>query len=695
MKVNEFFKSLFEDFDANATQSKIVKLIEEKEDTIKRVFNASLPLISMYESGQKITNGLLVAHEFKVLFCKTLSNYQIGDKEALRSNAIDIAILTGTVAISILLPNAYNIASSSYELGANFYNFGIHIRKGEYREAAVEFISAVHTLADVGLMFYGAPEMVVISLLSQAAKEICLSYGEFENDRYLECAANLLYASIRIKAATPHMQTINRNLFGKQMAQSDLEQLFGEIIEIQKEAEFKDKLIDFDLLLTKHNFKNKINDLSLDNQKITNISFKNLKFNNTSFKNASIKSSSFEHVIFDHCDLYKTRLIQSTFTQTHFMNCQLTRAELNWSIFNQSSFTNSDLSAAVFNDTELRSVYFTFCNLFESTFFEAKIADSKIISSNLKDCLMFDTKDKFHIIASTVNEITRPVIGLLYDFEEPKTFAKAMDESLKDFNGIVFRLHYQPKEIDAKALDLEVKLSLNKARGDLRNSELSIPQFIIANAKENSEVSKIKNYVARAAFHFDGLILPGGLDIQPELYGKKTEVVSITDPNYLRSIFEFAMIDKADAMNIPTLGICRGSQIVNVFFGGTLEQNHPEHYNTFHDLKIEVSALRKQTGRVAYNILQGQNIRALSMHHQVSKDIGKGLDVVIKHDGAPELMISRFKKGADYATFVLTQFHPEMYRFESYKKGDLYHNNPNFFNDLMERAKMYNSKKVA
>lgn len=693
--IDNIVNTLFNQFDPKATGSKLVKLIEEKEDKIKRVFNASLPLIDMYEPVSTIVNNLLIAREVQVLLFKTYFDYKTNHAD-LSNDLLNIAMLTAGAAATILYPTAFELASSTYELGSNFYNFGLSVQTRDYKSAAYEFVSTVHVLAGVGLIVYGAPELIVLSLLSQAAKEICKATQEFSNDRYFECAANLFYASIRIKAAAPHMQGIHRNLYGKDMTQKDLDKLLNEIVKIQQNPEFSsEKLVDFDSLLVKQNFKSKTDGLSLDNKIITNVAFKNFNFQSTSLKNASIKSSSFENVIFDKCDLFKTRVIQSTFDKTHFTSCQMRRAELNWSIFNKSSFTSSDLSSVVFNDADLRSVYFTFCDLFESTFFETKIADSKIISSNLKDCLLFEAKEKFHIIGGTIHEITRPVVGLLFNFQEPKSMAKAMDESLRDVKGIVFRVHYEPKEIDIKNLDLEVKRKLAEYGKYPWKAEESIAQFIIRTSSQDSEIGKVKQMVAKAAGHFDGLIIPGGLDIQPELYGKVKEKHTETDDNYLRSIFEFAMIDLANTMNLPVLGICRGAQMVNVFFGGTLEQHVQGHDREYQLLRISSYTYFKKTSKIAYDILQGKYMVGYSSHHQAVKDMGKNIDAAISYNGIPKVMISKLEKGVAYAKFILTQIHPEMYQIDAYKAGDHFKNNANFFTNLIERSKLYRSAQAA
>jgi putative glutamine amidotransferase len=74
---------------------------------------------------------------------------------------------------------------------------------------------------------------------------------------------------------------------------------------------------------------------------------------------------------------------------------------------------------------------------------------------------------------------------------------------------------------------------------------------------------------------FDGLCLTGGGDIDPERYG--TDNIASTDIDERRDAVELALLERALANDIPVLGVCRGFQLINVRFGGSLEQHHLGH----------------------------------------------------------------------------------------------------------------------
>ena len=88
----------------------------------------------------------------------------------------------------------------------------------------------------------------------------------------------------------------------------------------------------------------------------------------------------------------------------------------------------------------------------------------------------------------------------------------------------------------------------------------------------------------------DGLILTGGLDVQPELYGADRH--PLTDPARPdRDAWELALLRGAEERGIPVLAICRGLQLANVAHGGTLHQHLPEALGTERGEAVVLGAL--------------------------------------------------------------------------------------------------------
>lgn len=154
---------------------------------------------------------------------------------------------------------------------------------------------------------------------------------------------------------------------------------------------------------------------------------------------------------------------------------------------------------------------------------------------------------------------------------------------------------------------------------------------------------------------FDALVIGGGDDIDPELYGEnKTEKAKL-DP--LRDVFEISMIRQGLRAGIPLLGICRGAQLLNVVLGGTLytdirkQRKHTSNRRTPLPLKtgklVRYSRLQK--------IVQRPSCRINSLHHQAVRELGADLEVCARDlDGIVQGIEST------NGQFILgVQWHPE------------------------------------
>jgi putative glutamine amidotransferase len=159
----------------------------------------------------------------------------------------------------------------------------------------------------------------------------------------------------------------------------------------------------------------------------------------------------------------------------------------------------------------------------------------------------------------------------------------------------------------------------------------------------------------------DGLILAGGNDIDPASYGADPHPeTGYTLPQRDRS--ELALTRRAVERDMPVLGICRGMQLINVAFGGTLTQHlpdelgHEEHRRTPGSFEDADHDVRLTPGSLAARAA-GEEIHATkSHHHQGVGEIGEGLEVtgISVLDDLPEAIEAPDRR------FVLgVQWHPE------------------------------------
>lgn len=159
----------------------------------------------------------------------------------------------------------------------------------------------------------------------------------------------------------------------------------------------------------------------------------------------------------------------------------------------------------------------------------------------------------------------------------------------------------------------------------------------------------------------DGVVLTGGGDIAPERYGaERHDAVRMV--NHERDEFELSLVTKAYERKMPMLAICRGNQVVNVAFGGTLIQDLPSHSGAHgHDISGEGAyephsqALVEEGSKIAS--IFGAGLHGInSIHHQAVEELGVGLKVVAS---APDGTVEALEHVDKAWDLLSVQWHPE------------------------------------
>jgi putative glutamine amidotransferase len=158
--------------------------------------------------------------------------------------------------------------------------------------------------------------------------------------------------------------------------------------------------------------------------------------------------------------------------------------------------------------------------------------------------------------------------------------------------------------------------------------------------------------------YLDGLVLTGGADVDPANYGQEAEDgLGAIEPD--RDAWEIRLLAAARAKGIPVLAICRGLQLVNVVFGGTLRQHvelgegvgHPQWDVDGHEATHRVHVVEGTLTSELFSEEVGVN----SLHHQVVDEVGEGLLVSAKApDGVVEGLETPDRR------IVAVQWHPEL-----------------------------------
>jgi putative glutamine amidotransferase len=183
--------------------------------------------------------------------------------------------------------------------------------------------------------------------------------------------------------------------------------------------------------------------------------------------------------------------------------------------------------------------------------------------------------------------------------------------------------------------------------------------------------STSRQLIAECGGRCDGVLLTGGEDVDPRLYGnglppRLRGTVTVTPDNGARDLRELTLIDEVFRQRKPLLGICRGHQVLNVALGGTLvadilgqmprAMNHrrmDRRSEIVHDVRLTPgSLLGKITGR--------QKLGVNSTHHQAVARVAAPLRVAaVSSDGIVEGLELK-PSAARMLPFLLSvQFHPE------------------------------------
>jgi putative glutamine amidotransferase len=177
---------------------------------------------------------------------------------------------------------------------------------------------------------------------------------------------------------------------------------------------------------------------------------------------------------------------------------------------------------------------------------------------------------------------------------------------------------------------------------------------------------------ANALLNYDALILSGGVDIHPGFY--KSEKINYPHSpkkfNEQRDEFEIELFRLAQETNKPVLGICRGFQLINCIYNGTLKQDLGDESNKIHKAEIlnhiqkdKAHGLDIKEATILYDIVQAGRLVVNSAHHQAIDKPGEGLKINCQSDdGLVEGFEREDPNGKPFLLAV--QWHPErMYKF--------------------------------
>ena len=154
---------------------------------------------------------------------------------------------------------------------------------------------------------------------------------------------------------------------------------------------------------------------------------------------------------------------------------------------------------------------------------------------------------------------------------------------------------------------------------------------------------------------FDGLIIGGGDDISAELYQGETTLDIRIDP--ARDSLELELLERAAPLGMPVLGVCRGAQMLNVFYGGSLHQDVRRVYNNMPKMwsPLPRKTVHLEEGTKLAGLLGLTPLRVNSLHRQAVERVGETLKV----SGRDEYGVIQAIEDPSALFRVGVQWHPE------------------------------------
>ena len=197
------------------------------------------------------------------------------------------------------------------------------------------------------------------------------------------------------------------------------------------------------------------------------------------------------------------------------------------------------------------------------------------------------------------------------------------------------RMSTDPEPTVAQSKYIE---SLARAGAGMRCVELSDPEQAVQDA-----------------LTCDGLLLPGGGDMDPKFYGQ-ARIPACGEPNLLRDAAEPLLLRAFLAADKPVLGICRGIQVMNAVLGGDLYQDiKPFEHLPHNDHWAKVHTVTVRRGTLLSRILGQDTVLVNSQHHQAVDRVAPGFTLAaLSEDGIVEAIE---KPDARFCLGV--QWHPE------------------------------------
>ena len=285
----------------------------------------------------------------------------------------------------------------------------------------------------------------------------------------------------------------------------------------------------------------------------------NCQFENCDFKNASLMNAILRGGTFRQCNLHEVMLLNAELRGVGFTDCLISR----------SSFEDARIVGCSFSRTAMPATHFL----------GASISGSRMEDCNLTDAAFFGTESAFDmdLASKKTARMTRPTTAtLVFPEQRGDSVPRVGGKIANVAKTIPLRIAMQAPATSGDEVDREVSRFLER-RPPGAASPRSLAQQLVIGILENPEDFPSSALILEKAKvltrHVDSVVLPGGEDVSPHLYGGTPEPETTWKGDYRRSLLELGLIHQCVNKGVPLMAICRGFQMTSIYFGAQLRQH--------------------------------------------------------------------------------------------------------------------------
>ncbi len=418
------------------------------------------------------------------------------------------------------------------------------------------------------------------------------------------------------------------------------------------------------------------------------VDFTGCTFENCDFSEINFSRAQFKDCTFKNCNIQSCCFKQCTLRDSNFTGCNMQDACLEFAKISDCYFGKCDMRWVSACHSHIADSRLNTLDLSGANLWKAEVENTTVTGSNLDDCIGLKDLHGLNIDEKSCSVLhTKPVVVTMWDPENLPMSGSKLVSHFKKQGMVPFKLDYHSPLFDVRRLNEEIFSVLEQ--GKTKESASKTEQLLgYANDHSKSELHKLLAYIKGITKQIDGIALPGGEDIEAVLYGKSMTEEQRNEADMQRSMMEIALLDRANAMGVPLVGLCRGAQLGNVFYGGTLKHVEKEYE------QIQTYKVTSSDG--AEGLLQGifgDQVIGVSAHKMAIDKVAGNLDIRAKNEHVVKAAETRTGSPQMY-----TQFHPEFSESSGSILASMVNviitpENKNFFRAFMQCVTAYKGKK--